>query len=277
MSAVIYLTLGAILAQHSSRRSVKIFWLSMAIGLTLCIGCTRVYLGVHHPSDVLAGWLAGTSWALFVFLIARLWRDRHKLLPAKKTPFVSVTKQRTNGTVPQRIWRILGLNVILVLLVLLLLRGRTPLSELVDKIRPGMSLEEVKRILGPPAELDDDEYTGVGYTIHKMVAGKEEPVGVEYHFEPYHIVMESPTLGVRTVHHGAPGYKFVIPYEDVEHRDRDQSQEIFWLDRTHCLWLVQRQDGTVIKAVLVPLQTKEVVVKEWFQWQWRRVKRKLGW
>lgn len=84
MSAVVYLTLGAILAQRSRRRSVKVFWLSLAILLTLCIGCTRVYLGVHHPSDVLAGWIAGTSWALFVFLIARLWRDRYQLLPWKK-------------------------------------------------------------------------------------------------------------------------------------------------------------------------------------------------
>ena len=86
MSAVVYLTLGAILAQRSRRRSVKVFWISLAIVLTLCIGCTRVYLGVHHPSDVLAGWVAGTCWALFVFLIARLWRDRQRLLPWKK-PF----------------------------------------------------------------------------------------------------------------------------------------------------------------------------------------------
>ena len=87
MSAVVYLTLGTILAQRSRRRSVKFFWLSLAIVLTLCIGCTRVYLGVHHPSDVLAGWVAGTCWALFVFLIVRLWRDRRKLLPWKK-PFI---------------------------------------------------------------------------------------------------------------------------------------------------------------------------------------------
>lgn len=79
MSAVIYLTLGTILAQRSRRRSVKVFWLSLAIVLTLCIGSTRVYLGVHHPSDVLAGWIAGTCWALLVFLIARLWRERGKL------------------------------------------------------------------------------------------------------------------------------------------------------------------------------------------------------
>lgn len=76
MSAVIYLTLGAILAANSKRRLVKIFWISLAIGLTLLIGCSRVYLGVHHPSDVLAGWLAGTAWAMFAFLLARVFKYR---------------------------------------------------------------------------------------------------------------------------------------------------------------------------------------------------------
>jgi undecaprenyl-diphosphatase len=74
MSAVIYLTLGALLAGNSQRRSVRIFWISLAIVLTLIIGCSRVYLGVHHPSDVLAGWFAGAAWAMFAFLLARVFK-----------------------------------------------------------------------------------------------------------------------------------------------------------------------------------------------------------
>ncbi|HQR07175.1 MAG TPA: phosphatase PAP2 family protein, partial [Gemmatales bacterium] len=74
MSAVIYLTLGALLAANSKRHSVKIFWMSLALILTLLIGCSRVYLGVHHPSDILAGWLAGAAWAMFAFLLARLFK-----------------------------------------------------------------------------------------------------------------------------------------------------------------------------------------------------------
>lgn len=76
MSVVIYLTLGALLAGNSQRRSVRIFWISLAIVLTLLIGCSRVYLGVHHPSDVLAGWLAGAAWAIFAFLLARVFKYR---------------------------------------------------------------------------------------------------------------------------------------------------------------------------------------------------------
>lgn len=85
MSAVIYLTLGALLAQGSKKRSVKFFWIMVAVVFTLLIGCSRVYLGVHHPSDVLAGWLAGAAWALFAFLLARLWHLRFGM-PNHVTP-----------------------------------------------------------------------------------------------------------------------------------------------------------------------------------------------
>jgi undecaprenyl-diphosphatase len=91
MSAVVYLTLAALLAQRSPRKRVKIFWLTLAIGLTLLIGCSRLYLGVHYPSDVLAGWLAGTAWALFAMLLARVW-DSWKLAKAQPAP--------TSGVVP---------------------------------------------------------------------------------------------------------------------------------------------------------------------------------
>jgi undecaprenyl-diphosphatase len=83
MSAVVYLTLGALLAQRSPRKRVKVFWLSLAIFLTLLIGCSRVYLGVHYPSDVLAGWLAGAAWAILAFLLARVWSYRHLVWAVK--------------------------------------------------------------------------------------------------------------------------------------------------------------------------------------------------
>jgi undecaprenyl-diphosphatase len=63
-SAVVYLTLAAIVSRLTKARSIAGCAWALAIALTLLIGLTRVYLGVHYPTDVLAGWIAGSAWAL---------------------------------------------------------------------------------------------------------------------------------------------------------------------------------------------------------------------
>lgn len=80
-SAIIYLTLGALLAGAQQRRAVKIYLLSIAIALTLIIGFSRVYLGVHWPSDVIAGWCVGSAWAVLCSLVARSLQRRHAIEP----------------------------------------------------------------------------------------------------------------------------------------------------------------------------------------------------
>jgi len=76
MSAITYLTLGALLARVQPRPRVKAFLLIWAVFITFLVGISRVYLGVHWPTDVLAGWTAGATWALFCWLVAR-WLQRH--------------------------------------------------------------------------------------------------------------------------------------------------------------------------------------------------------
>jgi len=63
-SAIVYLTLAALLARTVPERAVRIYLLAAAMVLTLLIGVSRVYLGVHWPSDVVAGWSMGAAWAL---------------------------------------------------------------------------------------------------------------------------------------------------------------------------------------------------------------------
>lgn len=71
LSAATYLTLGALLSRAQRRKRMKIYILSAAVVITLLVGVSRVYLGVHWPTDVLAGWVAGSFWALICWLLAR--------------------------------------------------------------------------------------------------------------------------------------------------------------------------------------------------------------
>ena len=60
-------------------RALKRYFLALAVFITLGVGVSRVYLGVHWPSDVLAGWAVGASWALLFWLIARWLRGRGEI------------------------------------------------------------------------------------------------------------------------------------------------------------------------------------------------------
>jgi len=76
LAAILYLTLGALLARFAARRRTKAYLLTVALCATFLIGSSRVYLGVHYPTDVLAGWCAGLVWALSCWLVARYLQAR---------------------------------------------------------------------------------------------------------------------------------------------------------------------------------------------------------
>jgi undecaprenyl-diphosphatase len=75
-SAIIYLTLGSLLARLTPRRVLKIYFICLALLLTFLVGVSRVYAGEHYPTDVLAGWTAGLVWAVFCWLVAQALQQR---------------------------------------------------------------------------------------------------------------------------------------------------------------------------------------------------------
>ena len=81
LAVVTYLTLGAVLARFVPRRRSRTYCIVVSLLLALLIGLSRVYLGVHYPTDVLAGWSAGLAWALPCWLVARYLQYRGRVKP----------------------------------------------------------------------------------------------------------------------------------------------------------------------------------------------------
>ncbi len=84
MAAVIYLTLAVILARAEKKTSIRAFYIISAAFIAILVGISRVYLGVHWPSDVLAGWSLGAAWALTVWIVARMMARRGQIEPDRQ-------------------------------------------------------------------------------------------------------------------------------------------------------------------------------------------------
>lgn len=81
MSAVTYVTVAMLLTNLTVRRKYAVYLLVLAALLTLSVGLSRVYLGVHYPTDVLAGWSAGLSWCCGARLLAERLTSKQTIPP----------------------------------------------------------------------------------------------------------------------------------------------------------------------------------------------------
>ncbi len=76
MSAVVYLTLAALLTRLEVSNKVRMYTISLAILVVFLIGISRVFLGVHYPTDILGGWTFGLGWAMLCWYLARYLQQR---------------------------------------------------------------------------------------------------------------------------------------------------------------------------------------------------------
>ncbi len=81
MSAITFLTIAALLARAEAEPRLKAYMITMGVILTVLVGSSRVYLGVHYPTDVVAGWCLGAAWAAMCWGIAARLQDRGAVEP----------------------------------------------------------------------------------------------------------------------------------------------------------------------------------------------------
>jgi undecaprenyl-diphosphatase len=86
MTTLVYLTLATVIARVVDRTAVRVYVFATAIVISVLVGLTRIYLGVHWPSDVLAGWALGAAWAALSWLVASALRYRRQQLRSRGEP-----------------------------------------------------------------------------------------------------------------------------------------------------------------------------------------------
>ncbi len=84
-AACFYGVLAWLITARIENKSLRILiWLIAAL-LALLIGLSRIYLGVHYPSDVIAGFAAAIVWILTVILIDFTLKKRHSFFKNNQT------------------------------------------------------------------------------------------------------------------------------------------------------------------------------------------------
>ena len=95
LSAVTFLTLGALMTRIEAGAPLKAYFMGLAVFLTMAVGVSRIYVGVHYATDVLAGWCVGSAWAMLCWIVALRLQRRGQV----EQPGLSGEAERRKGVV----------------------------------------------------------------------------------------------------------------------------------------------------------------------------------
>jgi len=82
LSAIAYLTIAALLARAYPSPVLDFYFMSLAALVTVLVGLSRIYLGVHFPTDILGGWCIGTAWAIGCWVLLAWLQQAGQIEPA---------------------------------------------------------------------------------------------------------------------------------------------------------------------------------------------------
>jgi undecaprenyl-diphosphatase len=85
LSAITYLTLAALLTSTQASWRMRVYFVTIGALLTVLVGISRVYLGVHYPTDVLAGWCIGSAWALGSWVVMTRLQQEGRVEPPERS------------------------------------------------------------------------------------------------------------------------------------------------------------------------------------------------
>lgn len=170
------------------------------------------------------------------------------------------------------------IQVLLFCVVGILLWGRPPLAESVGDLKLKMLISQARSLLGPESKFDQGDYRILQHSKnYHLEDGFYKADSIRYQFKPAFFTQNSAGLKLFEEHSGLPCIQFEVPVNDILYRHIKKDHVHFWIDRSHCLWVLTDEEQRVIKWKLVPVSIEPANFYARCEYLWRKIKSLVRW
>ncbi len=170
------------------------------------------------------------------------------------------------------------IQVVLFCVVGILLWGRPPLAQSVDDLKLKMLISQVRSMFGPERKFESGEYKAfLQLENYHLEDGFYKADSIRYQFKPAFFTQTSAGLKLFEEHNGLPGIQFEVPVKDILYRHIKKDHVYFWIDRSHCLWVLTDEAQRVMKWKLVPVSIEPAKFSARCEYLWRKIKSLVRW